>query len=194
MDKGVDTHWYWRNRAATGKNGHLDYVGVLGPERARSKWLADIVTGMGLPMDAEICELGCGCGRNLWFLMHRGFRHLYGVEANLDRSIVARLTTGRPIWPGDLASATNLGPFDLTFTMAVLMHVKDVADIEKVAEMNSSRFLAVEAEKMPASSIHFPRGYKPIFESRGWRQIETWTDIPGLAPDAYVARLFEKAR
>lgn len=184
---------YWTNRGPLGKNGHLEYLGINPDERRRSRYLARFVSDM--PKESKILEIGCGCGRNLWYLMRAGYVQVYGTEPHEEKAKIAGLTTGRPvanIGIGEDIPFVDLDTFDLVFTMAVLMHIEDDAAIKAITRTNPRRILTLEAETMKKGPRHFPRNYRDVFEgSRRWKQIGEWVDLPGFG-ESYVGRLFRR--
>ena len=183
---------YWQTRKATGENGHLAYLGMKEEERLRSAWLVERVGSLYNPKDKpSILELGCGCGRNMWYLLKAGYTDLQGIEVNTERATIAAMTTGCTIRPGNIEWGIKfIDTVDLVYTMAVLEHVESDEVIEQVADIKARHFITIEGENKKPSSRHFPRNYRDIMTRHGWHERKCWDIVPGLGAGCYVGRVF----
>jgi SAM-dependent methyltransferase len=162
----------------------------------RSDYLIDLLERQGIAPGATL-EIGCNVGRNLNALRDAGFAPLSGIEINTD-AVDAMAKT----FPDLHASATILneavetalpqmtdGQFDLTFTMAVRLHIHPDSEwiFDDMLRVTRGHLVVIENEDQSSYKI-FPRKYREIFESRGAVQIhEEWM---GEALPNYIVRIF----
>ena len=69
-----EVHEYFADPARGGKAEIYN----KGKIEARSIWLADRVSELGLDKDALVLEIGCNAGRNLEYLRRDGYTNLHG--------------------------------------------------------------------------------------------------------------------
>ena len=92
----------------------------------RRRVLGAVIARLGLPLQAEILELGCGTGGNFGLLLP--FGRVTAVEMNATaREIAAARGAAVELHPGMLPDDLNLGGrrFDLVCLFDVLEHVRD---------------------------------------------------------------------
>lgn len=87
-----------------------------------------------IPKDAQVLELGCGCGQNLLALAHERFLHLYGVELDENALSVARSISSRSGYKmefhqGNIFEISFNQKFDLIFSLDVV-YLQDVYDLD----------------------------------------------------------------
>ncbi|GEL78473.1 hypothetical protein TMU01_27080 [Tenuibacillus multivorans] len=78
------------------------------------------------------------------------------------------------------------------FSMAVLEHIHTDNDwvLEQIARITKSHLIVIESESWD-SERHFPRNYKKIFESLGFKQIEVDEECEGFGK-TFICRVFER--
>lgn len=160
---------YWRKPDES--NDPTTYLGTA----ERSEYLVSLIK-QHVSNDASIIELGCNVGRNLNYLWQAGYSNLSGVEINEDA--IRLMKESYPDMKATIYHGTieerikELQQYDLVFTMAVLEHVHKDSEwvFEEIARLAKRCLITIEDEK-EVSERHFPRNYKKIFESFGFRQI-----------------------
>lgn len=186
LSKG-EAHQHWLNDDKAQRYASAD------PQR--SLFLVEEIA-RHLPATASINEIGCNAGRNLHYLYRAGFTNLSAVEISSRAIEVLRSTFPElstiPIVNAaveEVAKGWKINQFDLTFTMAVLLHIHPDSDwvLRKIAK--SSRHVFVIETEAGSHRHIFPRDYHQIFTSFGATQIAEYKQVPGL--DAYTGRLFE---
>jgi SAM-dependent methyltransferase len=167
---------FWRQPDPPG-NRPTDYIEPVDRSRVLSLLLSDF------PEGARILEVGCNVGRNLAYLADAGYSELEGVEINSSAVDLLRRTypqlAGTTIHIGAAEEVLPdlPGPYDLVFTMAVLMHVHPESSVifDELVRL-SDVILAVE----PAPGRHFistrtfPHDFKQVFESRGMELVSLY--------------------
>ncbi|WP_058307192.1 class I SAM-dependent methyltransferase [Gracilibacillus massiliensis] len=150
----------------------------------------------------NIMEIGCNVGRNLEYLHQKGFNQLTGIE--LSHHAVQELKRNFP----KLADEADIiqspvenvikhlatDHYDLVFTMAVLEHIHPDSEwiFQEIARVTKSYLITFEAEQADKWRI-FPRNYRDIFESLGYKQIEESSGSQ-LKLANYTLRIFKKKR
>lgn len=192
----AEAHNFWRT--AEGSNSPDNYAQQrLWP---RSAWLVNFMLPWIRHID-KICEIGCNCGRNLEALRREGFPLLYGIEISGNA-----LNMMPKAFPGLYRSAMlHHGPvedilpeiedrkYDAIFTLACLEHIHE--DVENVVFDNMARvakrvIVTIEDEKH-LSSRHWPRNYKKVFTSRGFKQVaKAKPGADAILSNVFVARAF----
>lgn len=194
MDKTVNSvGYYWKTRTAQGSHGHIGVMGTGELEQARSRWLVEEMRELDLRPESRIFEIGCGCGRNLWYLLAAGYTTLGGVEINATRCQIARLSTGLDIALGEAdAALVNAFNPEMVFTHGCLMHLEDPSHL--IRGIQSRYFLIVERERGKPDPIVFQREYRPLFERFGWVLVDECGDVPRPPSGDIFAGLFERKR
>ncbi len=188
-----EIHEYWKHSPAKGNLRGRD----------RSLFLVEIVKRYVTP-PASILEIGCSVGRNLNYLFLNGFQNLAGIEINeeavrlLEQSF-PKLAEQAVIYNESAEGALGKIPneeFTLVFTMAVLQHIHPSSEFifGEIARITGCYLITIEIEHLRAWST-FPRNYKTIFESLGFKQVEE-IDCSGvpLLGGVHIARVFEKCK
>ena len=171
--------------------------------RERSLFLVEIIKRHVTP-SASILEIGCSVGRNLNYLFLNGFQNLAGNE--ISESAIRLLEQSYPelaervvIYNESAEEALGKipsGEFTLVFTMAVLQHIHPSSEFifDEIARITGSYLITIEIEHLRAWST-FPRNYKTIFESLGFKQVEEidCSGVPMLGA-VHTARVFEKCK
>ena len=187
------THDVWRRPVQSEGNTPADYATYTNRSELLEELLADT------PKDSRILEVGCNVGRNLAHLADVGYSRLEGVEINPHAVALLRQTYPQladvPIHVGPAEDVLpGLEPFDLVFTMAVLMHLHPSSDsvLDEIARLGS-RVLVIE----PSGQMQFQRDLRKEFTSRGMTLVEE-RDLHGHPKaagddlDAYEALRFER--
>ena len=153
----------------------------------------------------QICELGCGPGRNLEALRKAGFTKLTGIEINplalqVMRGAYPELAESATILHGALETILPQIPktwhYDLVFTMAVLLHIHPDSEwiFAHIARIVGRQLLVVEHEGYGCYDWCYSRDYRAIFENLGLKQAAQWDfgEACALADGRgpYIARLF----
>lgn len=132
----------WRTLARRSPNYIAGYWDHADDERRRSRSSRRSEWFASLPLFAEaesVMELGCGAGRNLYFLQQRCPRMaLYGIDINPDGVEHAQRHVRGTFWVGDLYDAGRLlagQRVDVVFTMGVLIHLHPDTLPELVREL-----------------------------------------------------------
>lgn len=161
----------------------------------RSDYLVDLLQRQAISAGPTL-EIGCNVGRNLNALRNGGFPSLSGIEIN-----AGAIDAMGQHFPDLLLDATILNEpvetalpklgdrqFDLTFTMAVLLHIHPDSEwvFDDMLRVTDKHLIVIENENQSSYKI-FPRNYREIFESRGAVQIY---EEPVEALPNYVSRVF----
>ena len=186
---------YWRSPDAA--NDPREYL----KPRARSRFLVDLLHKY-VPTSGTLLELGCNVGRNLNEAYEAGYLHLEGVDINPEA-----ITLLKQSYPETARASTlhvsriedyilSCGVKDCIFTMAVLVHIHPASDWIFAEIAKRAKTLIVIEGEYGATSRHFARNYKTIFERLGLRQVEEvrCADVPELAGqdlEHYTARVFQ---
>lgn len=162
------------------------YYAEIGPD-ATSEIIGRVLEHY-VEADAAICELGCGSGRHLGFLLEAGFENLSGIDINDEAfevmaaefpalAEVGRLTVGPleevlPTLPDDA--------FDVVYTVETLQHIHPAEErvFEEVGRVTGDLLLTAENEGNGADRGHgtaatsFVDGEFPLYH-RDWRAVFT---------------------
>lgn len=140
-----------------------------------------------VPKDLNIVELGCNCGRNVFYLNDKGF-NVTGMDINPN---AIEFNQGLPIWCQSIEDYFRCNPEpDMYFSMAVLEHLPFSSDWV-FAEMAKAKYvLTIEDEITDGGAFH-KRNYKEIFESLGMEEIKHETNDDFFVT-RYEARLFRR--
>ena len=166
----------------------------------RSKLVYELIGSILNTKDIRILELGCNVGRNLDYLLTKGYVNLTGIEISNHA-----LQTGKKIYPLLFADCKyvngpieeilpQLEPFDIIFSLATLEHIhhKTANNVFDSIAKQSTWIITIEDEKTH-SPRHFPRNYKKIFEKRGFNQIYEKTNLQDYyLSSSFIARMFKK--
>jgi SAM-dependent methyltransferase len=160
-----------------------------------------LIQRYGAP-ESAILEIGCSVGRNLHHLFINGFEQLTGIEISDEAVKLGRITYPEVMEqievinaPAEEAlAAFGAKAFDIVSTMAVLQNIHPESQFvfSEMARIAKDLLITIEDEH-GASWRRFPRNYRRVFETLGFRQVsETRCDeVVGLGKD-FVARVFRK--
>ncbi len=188
-----EIHEYWKHCSAKGNLLPIE----------RSLFLVEIIKRY-ITTSASIIEIGCSVGRNLNYLFLNGFQNLAGIE--ISESAIRLLEQSYPklaeqavIYNESAEEALGKIPseeFTLVFTMAVLQHIHPSSEFifDEIARITGGYFITIEIEHVRTWSA-FPRNYKTIFESLGFKQVEE-IDCSGVRHlgAVHTVRVFEKCK
>ena len=188
---------YWRN---PNDEFNSPEVYALKEQEPRSKLVYELIGPILNTKDVKILELGCNVGRNLDYLLTKGYVHLTGIEISNHA-----LQTGKRIYPllfayckfinGSIEEfLPQLEPFDIIFSLATLEHIhnKTANSVFNSIAKQSTWIITIEDEKTH-SPRHFPRNYKKEFEKRGFKQIYEKTNLQDYYLSSnFIARVFKK--
>ena len=188
-----EQHEYWKHCSAKGNLLPIE----------RSLFLVEIIKRY-VTTSASILEIGCSVGRNLNYLLLNGFQNLAGNEINesairlLEQSY-PKLAEQAVIYNESAEEALGKIPseeFTLVFTMAVLQHIHPSSEFifDEIARITGGYLITIEIEHLRGWCA-FPRNYKTIFESLGFKQVEE-IDCSGVRHlgAVHTARVFEKCK
>jgi SAM-dependent methyltransferase len=187
-------HAYWQRPPDAGNKPEA----YLAKGEEQSRFLVELVKRY-VSSEAAILEIGCNAGRNLHHLYTAGFTHLGAIELSADAVALLRQTypdmaaitiDNRPVETAIKAIADR--SYDVVFTMAVLEHIHTESewvfgDLQRVARQY---IITIEDEKT-ISERHFPRNYRTIFETNGFRQMDEIRNT-GVIRAGFVARVFQR--
>jgi len=161
-------------------------------KKARSDYLLDIIPP--IEKDAAILEVGCNCGRNLWWLQQSGYTSLAGIDINEAALNSGYFKLKADLQMGDIESQPlpyKDGQFDLVFTMAVLEHIYNDRILDEIVRVSKEYVLEIEDEDHETAT-HKIWDYSKEFQKRGL--IQLWLDQRASAVfgGGFKARLFRK--
>jgi len=117
---------------------------------------------------------------------------LYGVELNPSAIELMEQLYEDTFMQANITIAdvndVELPEVDLTFTMAVLEHIKDLSFLKR---LKTKYFITMEDERGKRRWWYFKRNYKEVFEKLGYRQIEE-QNLEGIIDGNFTYRLFVK--
>lgn len=167
-------HNYWRDP----KGGNLPQAYIEPIER--SQYLHEYIKKYA-HLNAKILEPGCNVGRNLQYLLEKGYKNLTGIEisenaVNLLKSTYPKLANTAHIYNSpieEIVPEFENDEFDVVFTMAVFEHIHYDSNwiFKEIARITKSYLITIESEN-GVSERHFPRNYHSVFEPFGLKQIE----------------------
>lgn len=193
-----EAHAYWKSPAHE-CNDPLAYLADSETHRLSNASLLSVFHRHVEKTDS-ILEIGCNAGRNLHTLWADGYRNLSAVEISqpaidVMRQHLPNVYTDSKITVGAIEDVIKTIPktrHDVIFTMAVLVHLSDDSlwVMKEIAKKAKKKIIVFEFEAMDIQSDrHFPRKYKPLFQSHKRPEIEKVWPVPGL-PKSYVCRVF----
>lgn len=152
-----------------------------------------------LPLDASICELGCGTGRNLAGLKAAGYFKLSGVEISASAIELGRknfpLLKNIPIQCAAVEEVINdLSVADCIFTQGFLMHVPPASEwIFEVISRKARKLIMTSENEDHGYIVSWKRDYGKIFTAFGWKELERekcgkW----GQLPDTTIRHVLKK--
>ena len=185
-------HKYWKN--PTDENSPVAYAGGI-RQGQRSEFLTGLFVDNFSDKNLSIMEIGCGVGRNLWYLRNAGYKHLYGIEIHEHKAKIAKMVdTKTTVYTGAVEDILpQVEPVDVIFAMATLMHIRTETDDFFEAISNNARLgiITIEFETTKKISARLTgRNYKDIFENSRFEQSLFYDEIPGLSAP-YKARVFK---
>lgn len=167
-DVAGDRQQFWKT--ISGYHEHKTVELQKADVRERSKWLAETINAYA---PASVLELGCGGGRNLFFLHEVNPEcQLYGVEINPAAVEVAKERLGAKfkllsssIYELDRIESDSV---DVVFTSGVLMHIPGEALPEIKANMLRIARKAIIHYELHGPSHGFdfhryPRDYRALY-------------------------------
>ncbi len=163
-------------------NKPIDYWGHI----ERSEFLYKFIDGV-IPKDIDIVEIGCNCGRNVWYLNDKGY-NVTGFDINPD---AIDFNQGLPIWCESAEDYFNNKRFvkrmGMYFSMAVLEHL----DCEWIfKEMAKAKYVLTIEDEITDGGCFHKRNYKDIFEKLGMKEIKHETNNEFFVT-RYEVRLFK---
>jgi 2-polyprenyl-3-methyl-5-hydroxy-6-metoxy-1,4-benzoquinol methylase len=169
-----ELHAYWR-QPPSGENQPEQYA----QRTQRSEFLVEVVQRYLAP-EKSILEIGSNVGRNLVYL-HRAGYVVSGIEISSQAVQAMKMQYPETVNAVTIYNASvehvmsglGDGQFNLTFTMAVLMHIHPDSEwIFKEMVRVTSDFLITVEDEQAISERHFPRNYGKIFRSLNMEQLE----------------------
>ena len=147
---------------------------------------------------SSVLEIGCNAGSNLVALQRRGFCRLFGIDVSARAIEAARKRVDFAAFPGSLSEwfdhLKSAGPYDLVFSLAVLMHIHedDDAVLHRIPELVGKYLITCEWEHTGGEYIA-ARDYGELFGGQ-LKQIhhESVASVENI--DGYQLRVFEAAR
>ena len=194
-----DSEWNQKVWANMPEHKILGYKKV---DTKRSEYLMNKILDTKIKRDEQILEIGSNIGRNLNYLFEHGFSNLNGIEIN--KLAVKMMAKHYPVLKakmlvGSVESMIKAIPdnsIDLTFSMAVLMHInpRNHFIFKEIARVTKKFIITIELENYYNPPYVFPRNYETIFSELGFRQIsESIVDKKIIVTNPiYTARTFEK--
>ncbi|MET3698870.1 methyltransferase family protein [Bacillus oleivorans] len=168
-------HNYWKDPK---EEGNLPEAYIAPIER--SQYLHELIKKYA-DLSATLLEPGCNVGRNLNYLLRKGYKNLTGIEisenaVSLLKSTYPELANTAQIHNApieEIVTDFKTGGFDVVFTMAVFEHIHYESNwiFKEIARITKSYLITIESED-GVSGRHFPRNYKSLFEPLGLKQIE----------------------
>ena len=128
-------------------------------------------------------EIGCNCGRNLFWLDKAGYKELYGIEAfdgaiELMQEKFPHIHSEDKIKHGLIENLIKDIPdkaFDLVFTMAVLLHIHPQSEwiFKHIGRIARKHIITCELESdlgggNEKGKARWARNYEEIFGEFGW--------------------------
>ena len=195
MDPREDLLKYWEGNRLTYEGGPM--------QELRSEFLVGLFKKY-IPSSGRVLELGCNVGRNLWYLANAGYEDLHGIEIN-PKAILRGKAEGRDqisYHRGTLLDRLivqegphSLPPFDVIFSMAVLMHIhpSEFARIVPLIALKArSYIITIESEvEKKDKKRNTGRDYRAVFEPYGFTQVERIKEVDGML-GAYIARVLKR--
>lgn len=160
----------------------------------RREYIAGQIAKYAAP-DSSVLEIGCNAGSNLVALQRRGFSRLFGIDISERAILQAKKRVNMVAFHGHLSDWIDemkaAGPFDLVFSLAVLMHIHpdDEAVLARIPELVERFLITCEWERTNGKYIT-QRNYGKVFGGR-LKQIhhEPVNSVDGIV--GYQLRVFE---
>ena len=177
----ADRQQFWKQ--ISGYHEHKEVELQKEDVRERSKWLAQTIQAY---QPASVLELGCGGGRNLYFIQEKNPDcQLYGVEINPAAVEVARERLGSKfrllstsIYELDDIESASI---DVVFTSGVLMHIpgeelsKIKANIERIARKAIIHY-ELHGPSHDFDFHRYPRDYRELYSGHDNAKYEVFAD------------------
>lgn len=180
---------YWKNPSE--RNSPAKYQ----KHSKRSQFLVDFFKENNIPLNANIIELGCNCGRNLNFLFNNGYKNLTGVDINpeaikLMKQYFPKIKVKTKVGELEKVLVREKKTYDVVFSMAVLHHIhqNNIWVFEHIARICSDKLCIIEYKSDPK------RNYKKIFENYGFKTIKNVIDDNKVGIKGYSCILLEKIK
>lgn len=118
--------------------------------RGRRRLVASMIRALGIPLSAQVLDVGCGTGANLRLLAELGFADVTGLDRSPDAIRWCREKQLPPVQCGDLrALPFPENHFDLVLATDVLEHVEEpaaaVAELRRVLRTGGTLIVTVPA-------------------------------------------------
>lgn len=170
----LDVIKYWENEPAPER--------YLKPELIkRSELVYKYINKFKLQKKSSILEIGCNAGRNLNFLYQQGYERLTGIDLSNNALKIFEEKNFDTFYHvktlNESAESFFLNPvfhYNMIFALAAFEHLHSDSEwvFEKIA--HSTKFILSISDEVTKSELHFPRNYKNIFESFGFKEIESF--------------------
>ena len=187
-----ELHRYWSSPPSKGNQPQ-----AYAKPADRSDYLLDVLKRAGVS-DGSVLEVGCNVGRNLNALQASGYGPLTAIEINSNALEEMKKTFPNPYNSARLFNSTiedtiptlRDKEFDVTFSMAVLLHIHPDSEwiLEHMVRVTRSILVVIESEDQSNYKI-FPRDYSSIFKSLGVTELFS-EPSPGTLT-GYTTRVFQ---
>lgn len=179
----LDVSKYWQE-PGNGNNPE-DYWSKTG----RSEYLYEFIKDV-IPKDKRLLELGCNCGRNVKYLVDRGYK-VSGIDIRQEAIDFGKQRGVNNIETYKIEDyfRSNISEIDVIYTMAVLEHIPIKSEwiFERMARLE---YVIVIEDEISKNWTKFPRNYKEVFENLGMKEIKHQTEDTGLFCTKFEARIF----
>jgi len=164
---------YWESRKSGDTHGPEKYIQEDNSTYVLFEALLDVVDS-----SASFLEIGCNAGRNLNYLLRKGYTNLAGIEINALsihetlRNQFPELCKTAVFYVGNAASEIKKIPdnsFDVTFSIGVLEHIRpqDMSLFEDMVRV-TKRYVAVITSE---NSRVYPYDFEKVFTRLGCKAI-----------------------
>ena len=191
--EGCQEHWKAKSNELHDGNRPIDYA----MKDIMMVAMFSSVLGHYIERNSSILELGSNCGVNLNYLSNVEYTYLSGIEIN--KNAIAQMKQSFPelkatIFNSSLEEQLISIPdnsYDLVFSMAVLLHIHPASNFifDEIARISKEYVCTIEGENNYCPWC-FPRNYKRVFESLGFKQVFMIENMPSKT--SYTMRVFKK--
>jgi SAM-dependent methyltransferase len=172
--------------------------------RGRRRVLARAIDGLALPAPARILDAGCGSGRNMVDLAHRG--SVTGIELSDASVALARQRGVGEVVAGSVMQMPFASDsFDLAVCLDVIEHLEDdlgaLRELRRVVAAGGALLVTVPAYEWLWSGHdevnHHQRRYtagslRRVAEQAGWQQVRSTHFNSLLLPVAIALRVLDR--